>query len=429
MVEVQKGMNKWQYAYYVLLLLIMFFLGKVYVDEPPMVLRLAFLAALFVVPIKSNLALLPAILSCFFIISDKGVGYNILPSDYFLYCVPLLLCVLGARKKRTGSFAVPGIVIAICVYSLIINIIASGLIQNLTYSCLIVVLYVLLSSTDYKVNYKTAAVFLAFASVTLSLTYFTVGAEFTRAYGSSGLERTGWVDPNYFSTTIGFPVLVSIAMLMSQKNNVLEIVLFLSNILLSTIVMVLVASRGGILSLAAGTCVLLYFSKIKFKYKILIFILIAAFVIYLFINDYFALLQYRIVMDETGGSGRIDIWRMKLRELGNSSPIFWLFGMGYQNGIWLGGTPSNYYCFHNDFVSYLVCYGIIGFVLFIHLLIYPIRTSNKKHYIFPVVLSLIAYLAATSLTLEPMSSGSLGYYCYYFFVLLLVRYSNTENYE
>ena len=172
MIEVQKGMTKWQYAYYVLLLLLMFFLGKVYVSEPPMVLRLAFLAALFVVPIMSNLALLPAILSCFFVISDRGVGYNILPSDYFLYCIPLLLCVLGAGKKRTGSFAVPGIVVAICVYSLIINIIASGLIQNLTYSCFITVLYILLSDTDYKINYKTAAVFLAFASLVLTLFFF-----------------------------------------------------------------------------------------------------------------------------------------------------------------------------------------------------------------------------------------------------------------
>lgn len=429
MIEVQKGMTKWQYAYYVLLLLIMLFLGKFYPGEPPMVLRLAFLAAIFAVPIMSNLTLLPAILSCFFIVSDKGIGYNILPSDYLLYCIPLLLCALISRKNRTGSFVMPKIVVAICVYSLIINFIASGLVQNLTYSCFIMVLYVLLSDIDYKVNYKTAAVLLAFASLFFSFSYFTAGQEFTRAYGNSGLERIGWVDSNYFSTTIGFTVLVSIVMLMTQKNSVIETILFGANIIASTIVMVLVASRGGILSLAAGVCVLLFLSKLKMKYKILIVALIAVFIVYMFNNDYFALLQYRIEMDETGGSGRTDIWKMKLSEFGDSSPFAWIFGMGYQNGIWLGGSASYYYCFHNDFISYLVCYGIIGLVLFILLLTYPIRNSNKKHYIFPAVVSLIVYLAVTGLTLEPMSSGSLGYFCYYFFILQLVRHSNIEEIE
>lgn len=429
MIEARKGMNKWQYAYYILLLLIMLFLGKFYTGEPPMVLRLAFLAALFVVPIKRDLALLPAILTCFFIVSERGIGYGLLPSDYLLYCIPLLLCALISRKNRTGSFVVPKIVVAICVYSLIINFIASGIIQNLSYSCFVIASYVLISDTDFNVNYKTVAVFLAFVSLALTLSYFTVGAEYTEVYRSSDFERTGWTDPNYFSTTIGFPVLVSMAMLITQKNNKLEIILFVANIIFSTIVMVLVASRGGILSLAAGVSVLLFFSKLKLRYKILFVILIAAFVICLFNNDYFALLQYRIEMDETGGSGRTDIWKMKLSEFGNTSPLVWIFGMGYQNGIWLGGSASYYYCFHNDFISYLVCYGIIGLVLFILLLTYPIKNSNKKHYLFPVVVSLIVYLAVTGLTLEPMSSGFLGYFCYYFFILLLMRQSNIEDYE
>lgn len=394
-----------------------------------MVLRLAFLAAIFVVPIKRDLALLPAILTCFFIVSEWGIGYGLLPSDYLLYCILLLLCALISRKNRTGSFVVPKIVVAICVYSLIINFIASGTIQNLSYSCLILICYVLLSETNLKVNYKTAAIFLALATMALSIMYFTAGAEFTETYKSSDFERTGWTDPNYFSTTIGFSVVVSIAMLMTQKNNKLEFILFAANIIFSTIVMTLVASRGGIISLAAGVSVLLFFSKLKLRYKILFVILIAAFIIYLFNNDYFALLQYRIEMDETGGSGRTDIWKMKLSEFGNSSPFAWIFGMGYQNGLWLGGSANSYRCFHNDFISYLVCYGIIGLVLFILLLTYPIKNSNKKHYLFPVVVSLIVYLAVIGLTLEPMSSGALGYFCDYFFILLLMRQSNIENYE
>ena len=429
MIEARKGMNKWQYTYYVLLLLIMLFLGKIYTGEPPMVLRLAFLAALFVVPIKSGLTLLPAILTCFFIVSDKGIGYNILPSDYLLYCIPLLLFALISIKNRTGTFVVPKIVVIICTYSLIINYVSSGVIQNLSYSCLVLICYVIISDTELNVNYKTAAIFLALTSIALSISFIYSGSEYTTAYMTSGFERTGWTDPNYFSTTIGFSVLVSIAMLLSQKNNILETILFVANIIVSIIVMVLVASRGGILSLAAGISVLLFFSKIKLKYKILSVILLTAFVIYLFNNDYFALLQYRIEREEGEGSGRTIIWENKLSKFFDSSPITWIFGMGYWNGTYLGGNTTNYSCIHNDYIAYLVCYGVIGLVLYILMLIYPIRNSNKKHYLFPVVVSSVVYLAITGFTLEPLSSGMLGYFCFYFYILLLMQFSRAKGLE
>lgn len=426
MIRTQNKINWLQYAYYIVLLLVMASWTNQF-SSPPMVMRLAFLAALFVVPIFSNISLLPAVLSCFFIVSANGFSYSYLPSMYYIYCIPIILCLVFVLRKRHRCFAVPNILVVLLVYSLVVNFISSGIVQNLSYCCFIVIAFVAFADTELEVDYKTLAVFFALASVVLSLYFFIFGSEFTNLYSASeGLERTGWNDSNYFSTTIGFSALTSLAMLLTTKNNFLEKILFIFNIIATPIVMIMVASRGGLLSLAAGTCVLLFLSKIKLRYKLLVSILIVFFLIYLFNNDYFQLLQYRIEMDETGGSGRIDIWKMKLHEFGKSSPLVWLFGMGFQKGIWLGGNANNYACFHNDFISYLVCYGIVGLVLFLLFLTYPIRHSNKKNNLFPVILTLVSYLIVTGLTLEPLSQGILTYFSYYYFILLLMQQSKIH---
>ena len=429
MIQTRNSIPWWQYAYYIALLLVITTWTST-TSSPPIVLRLSFMVALFIVPIITDVSLIPAVMSCFFIVSSYGFSNSYLPSSYYMYCIPIIIGLLIYGKKKVAGFSIPKIVIFFCIYSLIINLITSGTVQNLTYCMFILASFVAFSDTKTNMDIKTVAVFFAMATLILSAFYFTAGSEFTETYNeTSGLERTGWTDANYFSTTIGFSALVSIAMLISQKNNLIETVLFSANTILSVIVMVLVASRGGILSLSAGVCILLFFSKIKLRYKLFFAILLAAFVLYLFNNDYFALLQYRIEMDETGGSGRTDIWRMKLSEFSASSPLAWIFGMGFWNGTYLGGNETNYHCFHNDYLAYLVCYGLIGFIGFILLLLYPLRKANRYSYVYPIIVSSIIYLAVTSLTLQPFCEGYLAYFCYYFFILLLMQHSKTDSLE
>lgn len=429
MIQTKNTIPWWQYAYYIALLFVMTTWTST-TSSPPLAMRLLFMGALFIVPIITEVSSLPAVVSSFFIVSSYGFSNSYLPSAYYLYCIPIAIGLLIYGKKKVGDFHVPSIVVFLCIYSLLVNFVTSGVVQNLTYCMFILASFVVFSDTKTEIDIKTIAVFFTIASLVLSVFYFTSGSEFTRAYDqSSGLERTGWTDSNYFSTTIGFSVLVSIAMLISQKNSIIETILFVTNIIASTIVMVLVASRGGILSLAAGVGVLLLFSKLKTKYKILVVALIAAFIVYLFNNDYFALLQYRIEMDETGGSGRTEIWVTKLTEFFNSSPFVWIFGMGFWNGSYLGGSTTDYMCFHNDYFAYLVCYGIIGLMALIALLVYPLRNANKKHNIYPMIVSLVIYLAVTSLTLQPLCEGYLAYFYYYFFILLLMQHSKTDSLE
>lgn len=420
--------TQWQYAYYIALIFIV--TSWTSSSAPPIFLRIAFMVAVVAVPLIFHIDSLPAVLSCFFIISSYGFSYSFMPSSYALYCIPIIIGLLIYNKSKTGNFPVPQLVLFFFFYSFMINLITSGVVQNLSYCMFILASFVAFSDTKTDVDIKSFAVFLAMATLVLCIFYLTAGSEFTKTYSASeGLERTGWTDPNYFSTSIGFSSLVSIAMLVSQKNKPVEICLFSANAVLAVVAMVLVASRGGLLSLSVGLCTLILFSKIKLKYKFFLAILIVAFVMYLFNNDYFALLQYRINMDETGGSERTDIWRMKLSEFADSSPLSWIFGMGFWNGVRLGGNAIGYRCFHNDYISYLVCYGIIGFVSYLLFLTYPIRNSNRKHPICPVIIALVFYLATVSLTLEPMSSGLLNFFCYYYYILLLMQYSRTDCLE
>ena len=92
------------------------------------------------------------------------------------------------------------------------------------------------------------------------------------------------------------------------------------------------------------------------------------------------------------------------------------------------GTSITIGC-HNDYVAFLTEYGLIGFILFIYTLTYPLIKSkviggDNTH----IVASTI-YLASCCFTLEPFSLGRIPYYMFYISIILLVNrnYKNLKE--
>ena len=401
---------------------------------PPILIRSLYLIAVMIAPLFSKAYFLPAALSCLFVVSTNGFSYSYLPSTISIYSALLLVFVLIKHGNRSIVLSkIPKIIIALSIFVLFVDLFNNGAITQLFHCLFVLAMFSLILDLDYKNTnreeiIKTFATFFSFASLVLSFFFYSYGFLFTNDYGStSGLERTGWMDANYFSSTLGMFVISSLTVLMSDiKKNLIEIILYVLTIWANLYVMVSCASRGAILALGVGVGFLILFSKVKLKYKIFILIFLAASIIFLFNNGYFELLEYRIQNDDGSGSGRLDIWKNKLTLFYQEDNIlYYLFGMGFYKGTHLGEILGRYFCFHNDYISYLVCYGIVGLILFFIFLFSPLwRVSKHSHYR-PAVIGSIMYLAVCCITLNPLSEGYLAYFCFYCFINQLCQDKNT----
>ena len=130
----------------------------------------------------------------------------------------------------------------------------------------------------------------------------------------------------------------------------------------------------------------------------------------------FDFLLARFENDEGEIGGRSIIWSEKIKAfVANGSIDKWIVGYGKKEGYELAFTLGNKRMigFHNDFLSFFVCYGIFGLLYLLSLFIVPIiRYKNLS------VTSGILYIMAICLSLEPMS-GLLDFYYFYFFLIIL----------
>jgi O-antigen ligase len=116
-------------------------------------------------------------------------------------------------------------------------------------------------------------------------------------------------------------------------------------------------------------------------------------------------------------SGRMEIWSAKLLLFINDGNIFtWLFGIGYENAFNLSDS-SQTMGFHNDFLAILCGYGVLGLILFIYI-IFIVPFANIHRSDRPILISLIVYLLIASLTLEPLASGNITFWAFYYLILL-----------
>lgn len=412
------------FIYYALLLLVLSS-RQTATTAPPMVLRLAFVTAAILPAILVKEVCYPAILTMFYTISLDGFAHSYMPSTLSLYVIiTLVITVFFSRHFNTAT--IPGFILLFAVYTFMIDLIfgasqQGGAIFQSTFYCFVLMgCFLIFCSRDINSALSQLPFCFAVTTVVLSIAFLIYRDQFViQVIGD--MERSGWADPNYFGVALGMGTIVGMIKLFGgewKKLSIVEKAVYITAVVSSVPALALNASRGAILAVIVGFVVLLFFSKVRFGYKILITVAAIVAVVYLYNNQYFELVEYRIMNDEGSGSGRTEIWSAKLSAFANGNLLNIIFGHGHVGGANIGGVHIG---FHNDYIGFLVDYGIIGFALLLCMLYYPIKIIPKGSFEKPSVIALIVFLATCFVTLEPLLTGIMAYFTFYMYALLLAK--------
>lgn len=414
--------NKIIFLYYLVLLL--FVVLRTSEEEPNIIIRFGFLSAFFAPLIIKYKSLFPGLLIAFMTIGTYGFAYNFFPYMMGMYVIIIIVGMFIGKQNR--YFNAPLCYIFALLYFLFVELFNTFTINNFIFCFAITLMMIYYLGRDRQLNLFLLLNCFCVAAISLSLIYLLNYEKFLADYMKvDEMKRSGWTDPNYLSCIVGMGVVTAVYQLLTVKNAFIGLKAFwLATISFTLIAQVLMASRGGLLSVGAACTVLIFMTKTKFSYKMAFLLAIAVFIVWMYRNSYFALLEYRIMHDSGTGSGRTEVWMRKLNDFSNGGFLQALFGVGSYNSYFMGGY-ANGFGFHNDFIAVLCQYGYIGFVVFVSMLLRPFYKLKKEGF-YPVF-AMVIYIVLTCLTLEPFTAGRLTYFGFYLMVLVMANSLRTEK--
>lgn len=410
--------NKILFLYYAILTIILVMWGNPEM-LPPIHLRMLFLV-LVVTPLFTIARDNFLVIFFFFVIlsgSNHAVSYMPATGPSLIICA--LVGALFFKPIHSTRIQTSVSLYLLFFFSLCVDLIAGGKIENFSYALLLLIIVAnSYMSLDRQKQTQQITYSFIILSLILSIEFFIWGSQFSNTIivGDEDFERLGWSDPNYFSCVIGFGALISFRELLEHK--IIEKNknwLLLITLLLSLFVIISTASRGASVALVISIILATFFSRMSFVKKIGIMLLGGVLIIMTYRVGFFDLLINRVVYDDGAAGGRTIIWSTKLKVFFSSNPLNILFGYGIKEGRILGFTTTQ--GFHNDYLAFLVCYGIVGFLLFMSFIITPVLSKGNRHIVIPY----LAYMLTICLSLEPISSGNLIYFYFFLFILLQKR--------
>ncbi len=386
-------------------------------NSPNMILRLMYLAAMIMPAYIYKPNLLPHIIICFTGIAAYGYAASYLPTDFYNYTYILLALSILPFKGKKNHIKIPTIFLMLALYTLAINLLTGERLEYINYTSFATIFTLFFVSKDYRYNnlYYYAFIIITFV---LCFFFFTVGDQFV--VDSHGMDRVQWQDPNYMGCVAGFGIVCAYYMLVRKmyRSNWVKYLL-LATTCLGFVMILQNASRGAALCVACGIIVVTMFSKISLKKRIIIISIIVIGAILIYDLGLFSALEQRIMEDDGGGSGRTNIWALKLLLFFEEPTYKILTGLGYKEGFMLGYIGG--YSFHNDFVAFFVSYGVIGLCLLVYMLLYPLFLVRKNKENKAIVTALTVYLLLSCMTLEPLNAGRMTYYYMYVFIYILAK--------
>lgn len=427
-----KKNNIYVVIYYAILLL-MLASRKDATSEPSLIIRIGFLIAVITPCIFSKSVSYPAIITMFLTISRYGFAYSYMPYMTYIYAfITLIVVLIYSRYNKVYNIKIPPFLVFFTIYVFLVDTITgignshSKFPEDIFYCYIILLCFFVISSKLYTQTIKQLPYIFVIITIVLSLYFLLNRTQFSQDYGhNSGLERSGWTDPNYFGMVIGIGTIIGFIKLMSINRKYLSLfekIVYIFGIIISIPALVINASRGALLSVIVSFVIVLLFSNVKIRYKIFIVTVCLLGMVYLYNNNYFELLEYRINNDDSTGSGRTTIWTNKLQAYINGSPMNWIFGYGYAGGAHITGSALG---FHNEFVAFIVDYGIIGLFALCYMLYYPIKCIKRNNNNYYAVIALTTYITLCLMTLEPLSLAIPTFYVLYLYIVLL---SKTPSY-
>lgn len=417
------------YLYYGVLLVV-YAMRQSIATEPPLMYRLLFIAALFSPLFIWKQISYPAILTMFLCLTISGMGYSYLPYTLSLYVIITIFFSFILRQPGIYKQNIPPILSILTLYVFIVDLLTgtlydlpgSHIFESIFFCFLIITLFLSIIGDNEEVHLKQFSICFAASTIVLSVLFLTIGRQmYVNTVIGLEEERVTWTDPNYLGMVIGMGTVIGFIQLFSNEWRSLSIVekaVYIIAIVISIPVLLLNASRGAVLSIVVAFSILVFVSKTKKVYKILIVAIAIVGLYYLYSNEYMNILVERIEHDDGTGSNRTLIWASKLKAYSEGNPLQILFGMGHAAGGYAGGQLVG---FHNDYIGFLVDYGILGLCFLLYLLYYPFKIVPSKSPNRSVVIVLLIYIATCFMTLEPFLTGILTYFVFYLYAFLIAR--------
>lgn len=416
------------YYYYGILFIVNLFAGLRYHGDASVMMRLAFMF-MVIVPAFQHVKLMPAIISLFFVSSTAGYIEGLMPSQLYWYATILVMAIVPLFFRHIPLGKVPIFFWLLLFLVTLVNLLDGMSIEHITYSIFIITGFLLILR---RRNDEVVSLFsLVFALISLSLSVMFIMADPTdiATYSYSGLERVNaFSDPNYFACTLGMGALTSVIEIFRPVKKPFYLKAFYIFVTaFSFVILILNASRGGVLSFAVAAAVIISFSRIGKTGKLASIVALGLLIVFIYENNYFALLEYRLQNDTGGGSQRTYIWMYKLTAFAQDSNfLHWLVGNGHNGGLAIGGSQFGYGAgkvlgFHNDFIAFLVDYGIIGLSLFIGLLYTMFRQAKKNKPMRIFCYAALVFIFIQAMTLEPFTAGGLPIWTFAMYTMLLCQ--------
>lgn len=334
---------------------------------PPLPFRVAMIVAVFGPALFRKELVLFAVPFSLTLRGFLSTGYSFLPDvwSYWFYIGILLIAVVIHRKQLNFSLygRVKPLIIMLLLFAMV-DLVANGEVGKYATHIFIGLLLILFINKESDFHQISAAIIAV--SLLLSVYYIVMFDRFLESWGSSGLERSGWADPNYFSTTLDRGFFVAMIYLVgfckSDYSFFNKRLLAACCIIIASAVL-MTASRAGFLCIAFVLIIALFTAKLKFWHFLLALLVIAAAGAYMYNKGVMDVLLYRLFEQgnlDTGGD-RTTIWQLMLRNFWNQDFVNQLFGGGYWHRVELTQGMD----LHNEFFSIMADYGLIGLLLFV----------------------------------------------------------------
>lgn len=412
--------NKYIYLYYLFLHLVCLSWTNIGMVAPSSLLRIVVTFAVFA-PLAKYIWMAPAVIILFVGLRFNSVApFGYIPQSWqifeFIIIIVWLINRIFFKKNSKNCFTRKQIVLFLFLFLV-------DLFNFQPFSPIflfVLMLYILYDCITNRTQLNLALFSFIILTITLSIYYFVYAKEFTASYYGSEAERAMWIDPNYFGVVLGVGVIIAGGYIFSaikMTSNVVYKIIFIVSIILGFMVIALQASRGAMLAVASALIVQMLFSSAKWYHKFIFILFTVLGIIYLFQSNYFTLLIDRTLYG-TGDSGRSSIWISKLTEW--SENTFNLLGTGYGASV-VKFTPYNYDC-HNEFVSILINYGILGIVVVLKEIVTFITIYRNKSFI----CSVVAFLICSFMTLSPVTTST-GWTACPLLILLLYKFCQLEK--
>lgn len=168
--------------------------------------------------------------------------------------------------------------------------------------------------------------------------------------------------------------------------------------------------------------------KVAKRIKMIIILAIASCILGVFLQHVSKTMNITIferfsTLQEDGGSGRVDTYELVWKAFKNSTVIEQIFGHGF-NAVFLDKVSVS--SAHNDFLEVLYDFGILGFFMYILLMIsfcqYTVILYKKRSNLFSIyIATLCSYIIIS------MASHLIIYPTYIVFLLLFISFGISET--